>query len=202
MMDNEQNLGKEVPLQEWINNNPVHDKMYWKTPFDHQVMFVRDRLVPLFGAGLTYEQQKQIATVISTHRSKSIKLPVYLLTRPDQNLQIVLRDNFYNWKISVLSETPIQADFAGLFYTTPPLEPDYTGEPLHPVYFEGFPRNLIFPYYSETDGRRWSAEIDGDETLWTSIFLMMRSLENIKPMVWHTRESHRKKLGLDSKQLM
>lgn len=185
-----------VPLQEWINGHPVRDEMLWKGAFGHQVMFVRDRLVSLFGTGLDYDQQKEIARVISTHRSKSIELPVYQLARPDQDLRIVLRNNFYNWKMSVLSETPIQADFDGLFHTTPPIDPDYTGDQLHPVYFEGFPHDLIFGYLAESDGRRWSAEIPTDESLWTSVFLMMRSLNNVKPLVWLTRESHRKELGL------
>lgn len=185
-----------VPLQEWAEAHTVGDEMLWKGSFVHQIMFVRDRLVPVFGAGLSYEQRQAVPTVISTHRSKSIELPVYQLSRPDQDLRVILRDNFYDWKMSVLSETPIQPVFSGLFHTTPPIEPEYTGNPLSPVYFEGFPQDLIFPYYSQTDGRRWSAEIQGDEALWTSVFLMMRSLGQVKPLEWHTKERHRRELGL------
>lgn len=186
---------QSIPLQEWVEGHTVHDEMLWKGAFGNQIMFVRDRLVPVFGAGLSYEQQQAVATVISTHYSKSIKLPVYQLTRPD--LAIVLRNNFDNWKMSVLSETPIQPVFAGLFYTTPPVEPEYTGNPLSSVYFEGFPKDLIFPYYSQSDGRRWSAEIPVNEALWTSVFLIMRSLGHVKPLEWHTRESHHRELGPD-----
>lgn len=186
-----------VPLPQWIEGNPVKDEMLWKGAAGHQIMFVRDSIVPVFGAGLGYDQMKDAVSVISTHRSKSIELPVFQLERPDRDLRVVLRNNFYNWKVSILSDTPIQADFDGLFHTTPPVEPDYTGDPLHPVYFEGFPQDLIFPYYSQTDGRRWSAEIQTDEALWTSMFLMMRALGDVKPLAWHTRESYRRELGLD-----
>lgn len=184
-------------LQQWIEGNPVRDEMLWKGAFGQQVMFIRDNIVPVFGTGLNYDQMRDAVSVISTHRSKSIELPVYQLERPDRDLRVVLRNNFYNWKMSVLSGTPIQANFDGLFHTTPPIEPDYTGDELHPVYFEGFPRDLIFSYFAESDRRRWSAEIQSDEALWTSVFLMMRSLGDVKPLVWHTKESHRKELGLD-----
>lgn len=186
-----------IPLQKWIEGHPVRDEMLWKGAAGHHIMFVRDSLVPVFGAGLKYEQMRDAVSVISTHRSKSIELPVYQLERPDRDLRVVLRNNFYNWKMSVLSGEPVKADFDGLFYTTPPVEPDYTGDPLHEVYFEGFPRDLIFGYYAQSDGRRWSAEISGDEELWTTMFLMMRSLGQVKPLVWHTKESHRRELGLD-----
>lgn len=190
------NNNKTVQLQEWFNNHRAKDEMFFKGGFDKQVVFVRDSLAPLVGVGLDYDQRKQVATVISSHTSKSIELPVYQLARPDQDFRIILRDNFHNWKMSVLSETPVQADFSGLFHTTPPVEPDYTGDSLSPVYFEGFPKDLIFGYFAESDGSRWSAEIHGDEALWTSIFLIMRSLDNIKPLTWNTRESHKKELDL------
>ncbi len=187
--------GVPVPLQEWFNNHRVSEEMLGREAAHHQIMFVRDTIVPVFGAGLPYEQRENIATVISTHRSKSIELPVYQLKRPDKDLKVVLRNNFHDWKMSVLSDTPIEADFEGLFHTTPPIDPDYTGNPLSHVYFEGFPTGHVFPYYSETEGKQWSAEIQSDEALWASIFLMMRSLGEIKPFSWSTRKADRIKPG-------
>ena len=96
--------------------------------------------------------------------------------------------------MSVISDAPIEADFSRLFHTTPPVEPDYTGDPLHPVYFEGFPRNLIYGYYGKSDKKTWSAEIHGREALWTSIYLIMASLGDLKPLQWHTKESHQAEL--------
>jgi hypothetical protein len=140
-----------------------------------------------------------VACVISTHRSKSITLPVYNLQHPTLNLQLILRNNFYDWKMSVISQTPIVADFSGLFYTTPPLDPKYTGDSLSPVYFEGFPSDLVFPYYSQTDGTQWSAEISTDQELWTSVFLIMRSLEAVKPLEWAVSDGYKRKHGKDGR---
>jgi hypothetical protein len=142
------------------------------------------------GAGLIYQEKQTIANVISTHRSKSITLPVVEVSRPDLGLRFTLRENFYNFKLSVLSERPVEVDFTGLFHTIPPVDKSYTGDELSPVYFEGFPEDRIYRYYSE-DHKKFSAEIWGDQMMWTTVFLIMRWAGAVKPAVWHTRESHR-----------
>ena len=180
-------IQQSTPLQEWMSAHPVRDEMFWQEPAGQQMMFVRDRIAGLVGYGLEHEQRKLVPTVISTHRSKSIELPVYELCRPDRNLRIILRENFFNWKMSVINDYPVVVDFDGLFHTTPPTDPDYTGNELHPVYFEGFPEDLIFGYYESSDKCRFSAAISGDHALWTSIFLIMRSLGVVQPFKWQTR---------------
>lgn len=183
-----------VPLQEWINAQNVSEEMFWKSAWRQQVMFVRDVLTGLVGWGVDHEDRKKMTHVISDHTSKSIRLPVYQIQRPfftpGRELTLVLRENFYNWKLSVISDEPILADFSGLFFTTPPVEPEYTGNPLSSCYFEGFPEELVFKYYEETDKTRWSAEINGDEALWATVFLILRSLGIVKPREWITRASH------------
>lgn len=179
-------------LQDWISANKCSDEMLWKKASEQQIFFIRD-LTRLVGNDLTYEDYRDnTAFVIGTHTSKSISLPVYSLERP--GLRFILRDNFYNWKLSVISDKAINTEFDELFHTTPPVEPDYTGNPLHPVYFEGFPKDLIFSYYAESDKKKWSAEITGDYRLWATIFLCMKNLGYVKPYRWRTRESHRKEL--------
>jgi hypothetical protein len=178
-------------LQEWFNrqreNTP--DEMIWKEASGRQIMFARDSLAALVGCGLGYDATKRLVTVISEHTSKSVRLPVYQFTREDIGLRLVARNNFYNWKLSVISERRVEADFAGLFHTTPPIDPSYTGDPLASVYFEGFPRELIFGYYEASDKRKWSAEICGGEcAMWTTLYLIMRSLGAVKPMQWSTRK--------------
>lgn len=133
------------------------------------------------------------ATVISTHVSKSVLLPVVSLAREDLGLQVVLRNNWYNWKMSVVSREPITADFTGLFIETPPPEPEYTGDDLAPVYFEGFPSDLIFGYRT-TDSPRWSAQISNTPTLHIALFLIMRSLGAVRPLAYRTRASHEEEL--------
>lgn len=189
---------EEMQLQKWISSQIVDDEMLWKGSWGRQVEFFRDSVAGLFGMGLHYDEREDIASVISTHRSKSIILPVYKLHRPDIGLTLIARNNFYNWKLSVISEREVEANFDGLFHTTPPLEPDYTGNPLHPVYFEGFPGEYIFSYYATSDKKKFSAEIGGGYTLWTVVFLLLRSLGVVKADTWHTRESHRAELDADS----
>ena len=79
-----------IALQEWIRDQIVGDEMLWKGSFGSQVGFVRDVLQSLVAAGLHYPECREIAFVISTHRSKSIDLPVYELARPDLGLRLIL----------------------------------------------------------------------------------------------------------------
>lgn len=200
----------QIWYDKWLEEHKETDLIYAKSkdgPRLEQVHFIRDNISSLFWAGIPYLDRPRVtpprsdcregATVISEHHSKSVRLPVYSLTREDIGLQLTLRYNYYNWKLSVDSKSPINADFSGLFHTTPPVEPDYTGDSLHHVYFEGFPEDRIFGYYS-SNNRQFSAEIHSFESLWTVVFLMMRDLGMIKPFAWHTRESHRKELDEES----
>jgi hypothetical protein len=178
-------------IQEWALETTPSDDMLWKGAWGAQIKFIGDTLQELIGVGLEHEERRKLARVISTHVSKSILLPVVEIARPDLGVRFILRENFYNWKLSVISERPVEANFDGLFPITPPTEPDYTGNPLSPVYFEGFPADLIFGYFEPSDRRRWSAEIWSEHVLWTTIFLVLKAVGGIKPHVWTTRESHR-----------
>jgi hypothetical protein len=193
-------LEAPIPLQAWANANQPGDQMRFKDGFWGQVTFVRDHLVSLVGSGLYWRDAERIATVVSTHTSKSIRLPVYRLARADLAIAIYLRNNFYDWKLSVVSETPIGASFDGLFHTTPPIGPDYTGDELASVYFEGFPREIVFGYFGASDTRKWSAAIRGDTALWATLFLLMRSVGAVKPLTWHTKESHIAALAEDRRR--
>jgi len=193
----------KVKLQEWINEQVINNEMLWKGAFGEQMAFVRDRLSYLVASGVEREHDEKcsdIIGVISTHCSKSIILPVYEMCRKDLGLKLILRNNFYNWKLSVISDNPIQADFTGLFITSPPTDEEYTGNKLHPVYFEGFPQDLIFGYYDTSDKKRWSAEICDDYNLTIVVFLIMRSLGVIKPCVYTTREEHQKYLAKEQEK--
>lgn len=183
-------LEKPEPLQEWFNKQRevTPDEMYYKGASARQIMWVRDTLANVFNCGLVFEERRQVE-VIATHTSKSVLLPVYSLERADCSLRLVLRENFFNWKLSVISGEPLDVDFSGLFHTTPPIDPSYTGNPLASVYFEGFPEDLIFGYYAPSDKRRFSAEIwGGDEALWTTVFLIMRARGVVTPFEWSTRK--------------
>jgi hypothetical protein len=154
----------------------------------NQCVFVRNNIGYMMGAGLTSRDAiTDMCRVIGTHRSKSVILPVYQISRPDVGLVVTLRNNFYNWKVSFQSEQRILVDFDGLFATPPPIDPEYTGNPLSSVYFEGFKPEHIFGYYMNSDRRQFSAEIRDDYRLWTTLFLVMRHLGAIQPFKWGKR---------------
>lgn len=174
-------------LQKWFDANHTDDKMLWKKASENQIMFVRDRLSWLV-VGKSSKNANEVY-VISEHTSKSIQLPVYSLTYEEKGLHIILRDNFYNWKMSVNCSVPIELDFNGLFHTSPPIDPDYTGDPLSSVYFEGFKDEWIYGYYDESDKKTWSAQISDEYVLWTVLFMIMRYLGRIKPFEWSIRNN-------------
>lgn len=188
-----------APLAHWIRDLAVRDEMIWKSAAGDQVVFFRDTIAPLVNVstGMEYESATIGAFVISTHRSKSIDLPVVSFERPDLGARFVIRDNFYNFKLSVISERPIDCDaFQFLFKTQPPREPDYTGDALSSCYFEGFPSELVFGYYG-ANRRKWSAEIHGQHKLWSVLFLCMINLGALKPLLYRTREDHLAELAAD-----
>lgn len=153
-----------------------------------QVHFVRERLAGLFWADVPYdrraaapprEDSKETAYVIGEHTSKSVRLPVYSLERPDLGLQVVLRDNYHDWNVSVISETPITTDLRGF-------ELDYNqrdrerypngfraGGSWSYCFFQGFPDELRFGPYSENP-RKFSICIDSDYEVYTFLWLILR----------------------------
>lgn len=182
-----------IPIDEWMRTHPIGLEKLWKGAAGDQLEFVRDVIArSLMGKELTLDdfQRRNVCTIISEHRSKSIKLPVYMINRPDWGLCLVLRNNFYNWKLSVISKQPIMSFFDDLFYCHPPRDEDYTGDCLHPVYFEGFPEDLIFSYYGPSDKKTWSAEIRDNHRLYMTIVLILRALGHTQCLRQTTEEEH------------
>jgi len=124
-----------MDLQTWIANNPVASEMLWKGSAENQLKFMRDTI----GELLWEVKENPEVKVISTHRSKSISLPVYQFTM--NGIIFILRDNFYNWKVSVVSQQDINVDFGKLF--DPSIE-------IHSCYCEGFPEEFVFGSYNKS----------------------------------------------------
>lgn len=171
-------------LQAYIDRVSVSDEMLWKNSWGVQLRFLRDDLHAIFSYGLGYNARGDVATVIGEHRSKSIMLPVVEYHRPDLGLRVIVRNNFHDWKMTVLSDKPLEVDFSGLCHTSFPPDPGYTGNPLAPCYFEGFPRELIRGYYDENHSE-FSLEIGHSISI--AAFLVMRAAGGTKPLVWSVR---------------
>ena len=155
-------MDKVMPLQEWLMKNKPEEKMLWNKAFWSQALFVRDILPRLFFK--TFEEaEKNPWLVISEHTSKSIELPVYYLKLDD--VAIIMRENFYNWKVSVISANDLSIDSAGLFDSS---------EKIHSVYCEGFDPKWVFDCY-DNNKKEFTVELNSDYNLYTFLFLLNRA---------------------------
>lgn len=77
-----------------------------------------------------------------------------------------MRDNFYDWKVSIQSEVPLHDNFHGVVRKA---------EKLHPVYFEGFQGEWVFGSYNQNP-RQFSVEIQNDYDLYAFILIVTDAL--------------------------
>ncbi len=155
-----------TPLQEWflIHCLTVPDRkpFFWDAR-DEQVMFVRDVLANVLLGEVT---------VIGTHRSKSVELPVYCIA--NRRMSVFLRGNFHDWKMTVIASRPVlpppgnESMFRG--FDEEPFQ--YS---LNSAYFDGFPPHLVLPPYSSSNRSEFSAAAKNDHALWAICKLLRDS---------------------------
>lgn len=154
-----------VDVTAWIRVNEPDENLIYAKGCGRQVVFVRDEINELLRS--SYEEWKENEPmVISTHRSKSVKLPVFQFTLEKYGVEIILRDNFYDWKVSINSEKPLELDFMGLFDPTKVI-PD--------VYCEGFPKDKVYGCYAQNHSQ-FTCEIESNYDLYTFFFLLKNYL--------------------------
>jgi hypothetical protein len=162
-----------IDLLTWCRVNEPEDKMIYKQGYWEQIIFVRDRLPNIWyeGGKDTCDSIRYNINVISTHRSKSIELPVYEIRIPRYNLVFTMRDNFYDWKISVESKQLLDLDFMNLF------DQD---EKINSIYCEGFPENRVYISYNDSINNKWrknfTVSINSDYKLYMFIALIVNFL--------------------------
>ena len=166
------NTEKAYPLLlEWMCSTPeIDDKMLWKKAALNQMVFVRDELctyflhVPVF--------------VVSTHRSKSITLPVYKFEL-DNGIVAIMRENFYGWVVSLKSPFPI---------TLPEdIVRSDGGDDISSCYCEGFSEDWCYPFYTK-DCRMSTFRVSDNYKLFT-LFYILNKLENPKEEEMNSIES-------------
>ncbi|MCR5147169.1 MAG: hypothetical protein K6B70_07535 [Clostridia bacterium] len=154
-----------VDVTAWIRVNEPDENLIYAKGLGDQVCFVRDTLHSLLTS--TYEEWlNNPPMVISTHCSKSVKLPVYQINLEKYGIEIILRYNFYDWKVSIKSERPLEFDFMGLF--DPKKE-------ISELCCEGFPEEKVYGCY-EKDHSQFTFEIVSRYDLYTYIFLLKNYL--------------------------
>ncbi len=154
-------------LKVWANAHKPDKGMegsFWK-----QIVFVRDdlpkTLIGMYNYNL-YEAISNRISVISTHTSKSILLPVYEIVYPGSNLKFIARNNFYDWKVSVISDRPVKADFGNLFNPK---------QKVPSVYCEGFNPLWVFGPHGEND-KKFTVELQGNYDTYTFFWLVRHAL--------------------------
>jgi hypothetical protein len=113
--------------------------MLWKNGYWDQICFVRDELGWLFRT----MGDRAPVTVVSSHTSKSIVLPVYEIKA--HGMTIRMRYNFYNWIVSV------EVDESRSWGVTDKFRDLFDREAVvSPIYAEGFKNEWVHGPYAES----------------------------------------------------
>lgn len=165
-----------IPLQDWINDNQPKEEMLWKNAWSNQVVWVRDKLPAFLIDNHEYEDYEKIRNsiiVISTHISKSIKLPVYKITVDDN--EFILRNNFYDWKISANLKKPLTIDFnkLGIIHDIV--------EKINPIYCEGFKNEWVWDSYDDNQ-QKFTTELITDSDVMLFFWLISH-----RDLIWEKK---------------
>lgn len=162
-------------LDDWWLDNTPDEKLIYKDGLRRQCIFIRDQIMTRLFIDICTdirkfknfsEQRSKIYEtfhpfVISSHTSKSVKLPVFELDLERIGLKIILRDNFYDWCISVESENEVDCDFIGII------------NPKDKGYFEGFPKERIYePYYAKTNNKNFSVVLRDEYDVYMFMYIL------------------------------
>lgn len=154
-----------VDVTAWVRVNEPDENLIYKKGLGDQVCFVRDTLHSLLMS--TYDEWlNNPPMVISTHHSKSVKLPVYQINLKKYGIEMILRYNFYDWKVSIKSERPLNFDHMGLFDPT---------KCISHLCCEGFPRDKVYGSYLQSH-TQFTIELSSHYDLYTYIFLLKNYL--------------------------
>lgn len=161
---NESSRRTEQTLREWIKEHPIDENMLWRESTSRQFDFFEDLAPVLAGYKAWQENLDSLLTVVSTHRSKSILLPVVRYQACDGNLIVLLRGNFYDYSATFFSKIPINCDFFKL-----PVGKISCG-------FEGFEASQIKDVY-RPGCKEFSVQVGNKYQLWTICFLVRSAIE-------------------------
>ena len=151
----------------------LDDKLLWKRSAEKQASFVRSTVcgnllnVPGF--------------VVSTHYSKSCELPVYFI-RMRNGIEVTMRGNFYDWKVSVV----IPEGYAGLPAGIIPEDclsyrmVENPGEKIPSCYCEGFKEEWCYDGYNpDSPGRKFTIEIPDEERLYVILHVLKHAYPDV-----------------------
>ena len=169
-------------LLPWMREWNLSDNLLYKQAAEKQAIFVRDKV----GLGLL---ECTPVFVVSTHKSKSVLLPVYYI-KMRNGLELMMRDNFYDWKLSV----KIPEGYTSLPLGYIPEDCICGGigddkENIPSCYLEGFPSDWSFPAYNPLKpGKSFTVEISNDYRLYVVLHALKYAYPNL---TFNTDDDHR-----------
>ena len=161
----------------FMRKQELDDNLMWKDASISQEVFVRDTICG--------NLLKVHGFVVSTHYSKSCELPVYFITMRN-GVKLIMRYNFYDWKVSV--ETPNNQPALPAGYLPTDLMTfsmvDGKLEKIPQCYLEGFKKEWCYDAYDpENIPRKFTIEVPSKYSLYVIIYLLKHAYPNIDVQV-------------------
>lgn len=144
-----------INYEQWLKDNQPQPGMMWNEARLGQINDIRVLLEETLAA------VNPIISVVSTHKSKSIVLPVYLIEIQSQ--QFILRNNFYNWTLSVIRKSDIHYRLRDIIKRD---------EVISSCYCEGFDSQWTFGSYN-MDESQFTCQVDTFNTLNILMYLLV-----------------------------
>lgn len=136
---------KGIPLNQWLEKNEPEEGLIWRGGPKEQAELIVEHILPLLFPMDTEEYRLSHVSVVGSHRSKSVDLPVFAITVEfPVKVTFYFRGNFHDWAVSVNSEASlgIIPPISGLF---DPSQKRYAG------YCEGMKElGLVFDSYDKS----------------------------------------------------
>lgn len=157
----------------WMRKWELDDKLIYKKASENQAIFVRNKICS--------NLLKTHGFVVGHHHSKSCLLPVYFM-KIRNGIKLIMRENFYDWKVSV--EIPEEyADLPADYLPTDCLSYSMVKnefEKIPSCYCEGFKKEWCYDAYNpKQPGKKFTIEIPDDECLYVIIHYLKHAYPDI-----------------------
>lgn len=166
-------------LQTWMYKWDLDEKLIYKKAAENQAIFVRDDI----GMNLL----KSRVFIVSTHTSKSCRLPVYYIKMMN-GVKVIMRGNFYDWKLSV--ELPYKYEGTNLIpedcISQRMVENKYDKIPS--CYLEGFKESWAWDGYNPNNvPQKFTIECPDEYR----VYVVLHTLKNAFPNIEYKLEDNK-----------
>lgn len=161
-------------LLEYMRTHEIDDNMVYKEAAIQQMCFIRD--------ALCYYLLRVPVFVVSTHRSKSIQLPVYYFEMRN-GIRAIMRENFHGWVVTL--KTPFPVTLEDFCYG----DGGERSEDITSCYAGGFKDSWVFPYVKK-EARFTTFRVDEKYQLYTLFYMLNKIAWNGKRVMIDVKEEN------------